>query len=97
MKRKKKIFQDHQSSDETSSFSSEDSAKGQGDQTPPNTFFINTSMQVTTKDAPTPDSIAECPQIKTEPEEILEVDDMRTSEADSGVEDIKTGITLHLR
>eukprot|EP00090_Calanus_glacialis_P010693 TRINITY_DN19139_c0_g1_i2.p1 TRINITY_DN19139_c0_g1~~TRINITY_DN19139_c0_g1_i2.p1 ORF type:complete len:400 (-),score=79.47 TRINITY_DN19139_c0_g1_i2:486-1685(-) len=46
-------------------------------------------------DSPSPDSLAESPplstRIKDEPEEILEVDDHnRSSEADSGVEDIKT-------
>ena len=50
-------------------------------------------------DSPSPDSLAESPplstRIKDEPEEILEVDDHnRSSEADSGVEDIKTGIII---
>ena len=50
-------------------------------------------------DTPSPDSLAESPplstRIKDEPEEILEVDDHnRSSEADSGVEDIKTGIII---
>jgi hypothetical protein len=50
-------------------------------------------------ESPSPDSLAESPppstRIKDEPEEILEVDDHnRSNEADSGVEDIKTGIMI---
>ena len=53
----------------------------------------------TSVDRPSPDSLAESPplstRIKDEPEEILEVEyHNRSSEADSGVEDIKTGIII---
>jgi len=104
--------EDHNSSDETSSYTSESSPNQEESVSPgstsplrqssPPTSFMSVSsfipmpaaIPIRSLGPPSPDSIAESPpliaKIKDEPDEILEVDDTnRSSEADSGVEDIK--------